>query len=403
MEKTICLNMIVKDEADIIIDTLTNIIEKMPITYWVICDTGSTDTTAQLITDFFKEKDISGELIHEKWVDFAHNRTKALEHAFEKTDFVFLFDADDRIVGDIVLPKLEKGNGYHMQFGWAVQWKRMPLLDNHIKWYYEGVMHELITTKEQYTPVIIEGNYHIATNVVVSARNKKGSDKYYDDAIVLTTAYEKKDHLHPRYAFYAGECFRFSGKENWEKSIEWYKKATSDKNWVQEKYWSCYQIGKMYNELGEKEKAWYWLFKSYEYDNTRQEAFFELIAECRVNNNFETGYALYKMLKPCYNKDRHTKLFIINHIYEHSLFSEMLIILFYLNKFEEGIVLLKKLFSAEKPLETYIKITNQNLIFFISTIKKDDWEFYAKFQLYSKKFNVPDELTKKIDEIFVHN
>ena len=96
MEKpTICLNMIVKDEADIIVNTLSNIINKIPIHYWVICDTGSTDNTAELIKNFFKEKDISGELIHEPWRDFAYNRTKALEFAYKKTDFLFLFDADE--------------------------------------------------------------------------------------------------------------------------------------------------------------------------------------------------------------------------------------------------------------------------------------------------------------------
>ena len=72
---TICLNMIVKDEADIIVNTLSNITNKIPIHYWVICDTGSTDNTAELIKNFFNEKDISGELIHEPWRDFAYNRT----------------------------------------------------------------------------------------------------------------------------------------------------------------------------------------------------------------------------------------------------------------------------------------------------------------------------------------
>jgi tetratricopeptide (TPR) repeat protein len=258
-------------------------------------------------------------------------------------------------------------------------------------------MHEIIRTKEHYIPIAIVGDYHIATNVVVSARNKKGPGKFYDDALILEKAYEKKDHLHPRYAFYAGECFRFSGKENWDKSIEWYKKSVNE-SWIQERYWSCYQIGKMYKELGEKEKALYWLFKSYEFDNSRQEAFFELIKECRADNQFEKGYGLYKMLKPRIKKD--SQLFIINHIYDHSLFSEMLIILYYLNKFDEALVILKKLLSAEKPLEGYINITNRNMKYFIPHIKKDDWEFYAKFQLYSKKNNVPDDLKNKIDKIF---
>ena len=225
---TICLNMIVKDEADIIINTLSNIVEKIKIDYWVICDTGSTDNTIELIKNFFEEQKIEGELIEDPWEDFAHNRTRALEFAYKKTDFVFIFDADDRIVGDLVLPPLKRGFAYHMNFGWGVSWKRMPLLDNHIKWYYEGVMHEIIGTKEQYSLVSIEGNYHIATNVEVSARNKKGGKKFLDDANLLVAAYNKNDHLQPRYGFYAGECFRFSGKENWDKSIEWYKKTINE-------------------------------------------------------------------------------------------------------------------------------------------------------------------------------
>jgi len=43
--QSICLNMIVKNEAHIIGKTLKNICENVPITYWVISDTGSTDNT----------------------------------------------------------------------------------------------------------------------------------------------------------------------------------------------------------------------------------------------------------------------------------------------------------------------------------------------------------------------
>ena len=399
---TICLNMIVKDEADIIINTLTNLVDKMPIHYWVICDTGSKDNTAELIETFFKEKDISGELIHDPWQDFAYNRTRALESAYKKTDFVFIFDADDRIVGDLVLPKLERGCAYHMQFGHAVQWKRMPLIDNHIKWFYEGVMHEIIGTNEKYRLVSIEGNYHIATNVETSARNKKGDNKYYDDAMILVDAYNKKDKLQPRYGFYAGECFRFSGKKNWDKSIEWYTKtANESRQWPQERYWSCYQLGKMYSELGEKEKAWYWYFKSYEFDNSRQEAFFELIKECRATNKFEMGYGLWKMLKPCYEHDKPHKLFINNHIYEHSLYSEMLIILYYLHKFDEANEILKKILMAKITDPGYINMTNYNIKYFIPHIKNDDFEFYVKFRAYCKKFNVPEDVQKDIDKLFI--
>ena len=96
-EKTICLNMIVKNEAHIITETFDNILKYIPLTYWVISDTGSTDGTQQVIKDYFKSKNINGELFQDEWRDFGNNRTLALQHANKKTDYLFIFDADDSI------------------------------------------------------------------------------------------------------------------------------------------------------------------------------------------------------------------------------------------------------------------------------------------------------------------
>jgi glycosyltransferase involved in cell wall biosynthesis len=105
--KTLCLNMIVKDESDIIRETLENLVQHLDLDYWVISDTGSTDNTQQIILDFFKEKNIPGELFQDTWKDFGHNRTLALEHAYKKSDYLFIFDADDKIIGKMKLDKDE--------------------------------------------------------------------------------------------------------------------------------------------------------------------------------------------------------------------------------------------------------------------------------------------------------
>ena len=44
-KSTICLNMIVKNESKIIVDTLTKLLKKIKWDYWVICDTFTTDNT----------------------------------------------------------------------------------------------------------------------------------------------------------------------------------------------------------------------------------------------------------------------------------------------------------------------------------------------------------------------
>ena len=84
---TICLNMIVKNESEIIVDTLINLCSYINFDYYVISDTGSTDLTKKLIKDFFNTKNIKGELIDHVWSDFGTNRSLALECAYNKTDY----------------------------------------------------------------------------------------------------------------------------------------------------------------------------------------------------------------------------------------------------------------------------------------------------------------------------
>ena len=101
-EPKLCLNMIVKNESHIIKDTLNKLLQKVQFDYWVISDTGSTDNTKQVIIDFFKEKNIKGEIFDDEWLNFGHNRTKALEHAYGKSKYVLIFDADDEIFGNYI-------------------------------------------------------------------------------------------------------------------------------------------------------------------------------------------------------------------------------------------------------------------------------------------------------------
>ena len=93
-KSSICLNMIVKNEKHIIKQTLDNICSYIDFSYWVISDTGSTDGTQEFIKEYFKEKNIPGELFEDEWRDFAYNRNLAIEHGFNKSDYLFFFDAD---------------------------------------------------------------------------------------------------------------------------------------------------------------------------------------------------------------------------------------------------------------------------------------------------------------------
>ena len=108
--------MIVKNEETILWQTLKKLTHYIAFDYWVICDTGSTDKTKKIILDFFQRTNIPGEIFEDPWQDFGTNRTKALEHAYQKTDYVLIWDADDEIQGTLSLPKLT-ANAYSFVFG----------------------------------------------------------------------------------------------------------------------------------------------------------------------------------------------------------------------------------------------------------------------------------------------
>lgn len=95
-KKTICLNMIVKDEEPVITRCLGSV--KPIIDYWVIVDTGSSDKTKEVIREFMK--DIPGELHERPWKNFEHNRNEALELAKGKADYLLIMDADDHLQFD---------------------------------------------------------------------------------------------------------------------------------------------------------------------------------------------------------------------------------------------------------------------------------------------------------------
>ena len=91
--------MIVRNEAAIIEETLDNIAPY--IGSWVIVDTGSDDGTPDVIRDHMARRGIPGELHERPWRNFGHNRSEALTLAQAHGDYIWVLDADDKVVGNL--------------------------------------------------------------------------------------------------------------------------------------------------------------------------------------------------------------------------------------------------------------------------------------------------------------
>jgi len=325
--------MIVKNEAHVILDTFKNITSFIRFDYWVISDTGSTDKTKECITEFFKERGIPGEIVDTPWKNFGYNRSVALEKAYRKTDYVFVWDADDEIYGDFVMPD-PVADSYKFTFGneSGLRYSRCQLFKNTLRWKYEGVLHEYATCMEPSGPSgEVRGNYYF-----ISGRKgdrSKDPNKYMKDALILKEAfYERKaagDPIHERYAFYCGNSYLSAN--DYENAIEFYKIVLTLNNWVQEKYMSCLEIYDSYERLNKPLLGIPYLVESYKYDPKRMECFYRLIKYYCIHGQCDIAYMYYTMVQNYMEKefltdDVSNKLFVKKAEYDFFLPYYMVIV-----------------------------------------------------------------------------
>ena len=408
---TLCLNMIVKDEAHIITKTLTDLCEKVEFDYWVICDTGSTDKTLELIQTFFDNKKIKGELIRNEWVNFGHNRSLALASAFQKTDYLLVFDADDHIDGKLVVPaNIFEYDTYYLTFGEKIKYKRPVLLNNKMKYEYVGVLHEYLECKEtKHTSFYLNGNYFIHSGK--SGNRSTDPDKYLKDALLLETAYEaslkKSDDIYMRYSFYCANSYRDANQP--EKAIKWYKNTLSLNNWSQEKYVSCLYLYELYTEQNNERGGLLHLIEACKYDETRIECVFRLIKYFCIQNQNSVAHSFYTLIQENYeNKymngsfDFDGKLFIKCEEYSFYLPYYMIIVSEKLKKHDIGLKMFSIIFDKKNVNVDgfYIKNLVFNLQFFIE--KNTRRSFVTKWQQYltlinEKKHDIDTDLVNKYE------
>jgi len=364
---TICLCMIVKNESSIIRDTLQNIYDHIHLDYWIIADTGSSDDTANIIQDFFKKNNIDGELLHHEWKNFAYNRTKVLDYAFQKTDYAFIFDADDSIVGKITLPLPLTQDRYMLKFGENFSYLRALLITNRKKWWFTGVLHEYLDTNEPRTTMTIEGNYHIHSGRN-GARNLN-PNKYTDDAKLLEEAIqtETRKDLQSRYAYYCGQSYK-DAKDD-ENAIIWFKKCIDMNAWNQERFCASFYVGELYEKNNQFEQSQLWYCKTIQFDPERIEGIVMCVSQLYTKGNHILVNALYHKYKD-YQHNLKNKLFMFLHLYDYKLEFFNSISAYYANDSISGYECCKRIILHCKNID-HVEKTIRNLMFYKQFYDKD--------------------------------
>ena len=323
---SIVLNMIVKNESRIIerlLESVSNIIDS-----YCICDTGSTDNTSEIITNFFKEKNIPGKIVYEPFKNFEYNRNFALQSCIGMGDYVLLLDADMQLQINNFNKELLKNYDafYIFQENNFMIYKNIRIVKNNGLFIYKGVTHEYISIPNNSLLIQL-----IKENIFIIDIGDGGSkvDKFERDIKLLLSGIENEPN-NDRYYFYLANSYNDCGKYN--EAIEIYKKRIEMAGWKQEVWYSYYRIGLAYKNLGQIEKAIYYWLLSYDYSSDRIEGLYQIICHYRIIGKHKLAKLYYDIALFILNKKLSYSEFLFTeyNIYIYKIYIEHTIIAFYL-------------------------------------------------------------------------
>jgi len=327
--QTICLNMIVRNEAPVIARCLASV--KPIIDYWVIVDTGSTDGTQDRIRTLLA--DLPGELYERPWRDFAHNRTEALELAQLHGHYVLIIDADDVLEFDpkFTMPALQ-ADSYTLRIAdVSISYHRTQIVRAALSWRWRGVLHEFLTCDDARTSGILEG--------VRMRRNHDGARRrdpqtYRRDAEILEAALwtESDPFMRSRYQFYLAQSYRDCGEK--EKALQAYLHRAELGFWAEEIFMSIYSAAKLQESLGrpfDQVVATY--LRAAETVPGRIEALHGASRYCRLSARYRDGYEIAKRAGPLGKPP--DGLFVEPWIYEYGMLDELAVNAYWAGEYRE--------------------------------------------------------------------
>tara|TARA_Y100000816_G_C26106476_1_gene588211 strand:+ start:3899 stop:5125 length:1227 start_codon:yes stop_codon:yes gene_type:complete len=345
VKPTLCFATMCKNEEHCIRETLESIYKY--IDTWVVHDTGSTDRTCKIVSDFFEEKGISGELYCEEWKGFDYNKTKMFERCYNKCDYILHLDADDVIVDGFEFNvKLPTKDTYYLNTKrGSSQYKCINIWKSSLRWKFCGVAHTIVKCldKKHYET----SDELVCDDVYLHSRSignrSSDPDKYLKDAKLLEkqffdTLYYDPENLNSRSVFYTGQSYLDSGYIN--DALKWYSLYIKLKNtWVEEIFESYMRIARCLIKLN----------KSYDdikknIDNAinifsdRAEPYYILGKYCNDNKKNVSAYNLFKTAYSMNLDEVKQKyiLFITEKYYGKYILDELSVACYWTNKLDEG-------------------------------------------------------------------
>lgn len=336
MKPTICVSMIIKNEAPVLkrcLDSLSPFVDQ-----FVIVDTGSTDNTREVLALY------PNVILHERpWKNFGENRQQALEMArlMGWCDYILFMDADDTLNTinpnfhwpDLTLP------GYKLPIHYGdTRYSRCCLVRADAPWRWEGVVHEYLDS-----PVALQQGELTDPFIVVhhDGARSKNPHTYRKDAALLEMADPT-----PRNVFYLAQSYRDAGMS--DDALKTYLRRAAMGGWEEEAWFASYEAAKLKEALNQPPHEVTGAYLDcYQRRPTRAEPLFHLSRYHRCRNEFHLAYLVSSRgAKIALSSD---VLFVNASVYEWRLLEELALSAYYVGEVNEGKLILEALVQRQIP------------------------------------------------------
>ncbi len=247
-EPLLVIVLMVKNEASVIEATLQPYVDG-GVKDFVIFDTGSTDGTQEIATNFFNRHNIEhAHIIEEPFIDFSTSRNHALnaaESLFPQATFILMPDAEWYMhnVKELLRFCSDHEDDYHTAYlvpirNNAAAFYTARLIRCHTNMRFVGKVHEVLNRIIQATlPYDVYFEWRPAQRGI-----EKSRQRWLQDRDLLLQSYAENPY-DPRTLLYLAQTYECL--KDWENAYKYYEKRAAINGWDEENFATVYRLGRV--------------------------------------------------------------------------------------------------------------------------------------------------------------
>lgn len=344
--------MMLKNEEHRLLVSLESI--QSIVSSLIIYDTGSTDSTISILTDFCDQNNIPLRLKQGEFIDFSTCRNILLDYAdtFLDVDYLLLMDCNDElhhchVLSDFLLD-LEQTNP--LENAWMIGqrwWNGIEsityfnprLIRPRCGWKYVGVVHEYLINSDQKSLIPQKIDPLIYLYQDRTKDDDKSKHRYMRDKELLQNSYTQ-DPTNERTVFYLAQTY--ACLQDTVNAYKYYSIRSNMNGFPEETFESMYKCGKIIEQVvrnnPKSELKWsvalVWYMNAFSTFH-RIEPLIQMGIYYKDQHQYELAY-MYIHLACTLEIPSDSKLFVNQEYYTYERWHQMGIIAYYVGQYEEG-------------------------------------------------------------------